>query len=294
MRKAIPVESSPVTNAHHTTNPLVLPDDLPPPVDDGGADHLTGMQIPSMTLRATSGELVDLSTQPGRVIVYAYPMTGVPGVELPPGWNDIPGARGCTPQTLSFQAEKNVFAAFGVTIFGLSTQTPDYQKELSDRLGLSFPILSDAEFKLTDALRLPTMIVEGMRLIKRLTLVIKDGVIEHVFYPVFPPNRSAAEVVAWLQDNTAQAHGSGVLIYTTPECPYCKAAKALLKEKGVWFIEVDVDRDPQAANVMVARSGGRRTVPQIFVGSTHLGGSDELHALDRAGRLDAFLSGKTD
>lgn len=281
-----------MTNAQQTTNPLVLPDNLPRPVDDGGANHLPGMQMPSVSLRATSGELVDLSTLPGRVVVYAYPMTGVPGVELPPGWNDIPGARGCTPQTLSFQAEKDAFAAFGVTIFGLSTQTPEYQNELSTRLGLSFPILSDAEFELTDALRLPTMMVEGMRLIKRLTLIIKDGVIEHVFYPVFPPNRSAAEVVAWLQDNAPHAHGSGVLIYTTPECPYCKAAKAFLKEKGVAFIEIDVDRDPEAANVMVARSGGRRTVPQIFIGSTHVGGGDELQALDQAGPLNALLAGR--
>ncbi|MGV6876002.1 glutaredoxin 3 [Pseudochelatococcus sp. B33] len=281
-----------MTNAQHTTNPLSLPDNLPRPLDDGAADHLTGLRVPSLPLRSTSGELADLSTLSGRAVVYAYPMTGVPGVELPPGWNDIPGARGCTPQTLSFQAEKDVFAAFGVTVFGLSTQTPDYQKELSNRLGLSFPILSDADFKLTEALRLPTMTVEGMRLIKRITLIIKDGVIEHVFYPVFPPNRSAADVVAWLQDNTTPMHGSGVLIYTTPECPYCKAAKALLTEKGVAFIEVDVERDPEAANVMVARSGGRRTVPQIFIGSTHLGGSDDLQALDLAGRLDAMLAEK--
>lgn len=283
-----------MADPQHTTNPFSLPDNLPRPTDDGGASHLTGLRVPGITLRATSGELVDLSTLPGRVVVYAYPMTGVPGVELPPGWNDIPGARGCTPQTLSFQAEKDVFAAFGVTIFGLSTQTPEYQKELSGRLGLSFPILSDAGFELTDALRLPTMVVEGMRLIKRLTLVVKDGVIEHVFYPVFPPNRSAAEVIAWLQENTMPAHGPGVLIYTTPQCPYCKAAKALLTEKGIAFIEVDVERDPEAANVMVARSGGRRTVPQIFIGSTHVGGSDELQALDRAGGLDTLVAGHAD
>lgn len=281
-----------MTNVQHTTNPLSLPDNLPRPEDDGGTDHLTGLKVPSVPLRSTPGELVDLATLPGRVVVYAYPMTGVPGVELPAGWNNIPGARGCTPQTLSFQAEKDVFTAFGVTIFGLSTQTSEYQKELSDRLGLFFPILSDADFKLTDALRLPTITIEGMRLIKRLTLIIKDGVIEHVFYPVFPPNRSAADVVAWLQDNTMPAHGSGVLIYTTPECPYCKAVKALLTEKGVTFIEVDVERDPEAANVMVARSGGRRTVPQIFIGSTHVGGGDDLRALDRAGRFDAMITGK--
>jgi GrxC family glutaredoxin len=278
--------------SHQTTNPHHLPDDLPRPVDDGGADHLTGTPMPSVTLRATTGELVDLSTLPGRTVVYAYPMTGVPGVELPPGWTDIPGARGCTPQTLSFQAEKDVFAALGATIFGLSTQTTDYQKELSDRLGLSFPILSDAEFKLTDALRLPTMIVEGMRLTKRLTLIIKDGMIEHVFYPVFPPNKSAGEVIAWLQANTVRAPSSGVLIYTTAECPYCKAAKALLTEKGVAFTELDVGRDPEAAKAMVARSGGQRTVPQVFIGSIYVGGADKLQAFNESGRLDAILAGQ--
>ena len=131
-----------------------------------------------------------------------------------------------------------------------------------------------------DAMRLPTMVVEGMRLIKRLTLVLKDGVVEHVFYPVFPPNRSAADVIAWLQENTAHAHGSGVLIYTTPDCPHCRAAKTLLKEKGVAYVEVDVDRDPEAAHVMVARSKGRRTVPQIFIGPTHIGGGNDLAALE--------------
>lgn len=280
-----------MTGAQNTTNPLVLPDDLPRPVDDGGADHLTGMKMPAVGLRATSGDWVDLSKLPGRVVVYAYPMTGVPGVELPPGWNDIPGARGCTPQTLSFQAEKDVFAAFGVTVFGLSTQTEAYQKELSDRLDLSFPILSDAEFELSDAMRLPTMVVEGMRLIKRLTLIVKDGTVEHVFYPVFPPNRSAAEVIAWLQDNVAHEHGPGVLIYTALDCPHCRAAKALLEKKGVPFVEVDVERDPEAANVMVARSNGRRTVPQIFVGATHIGGGDDLAALEKGGRLEAMLAG---
>ncbi|MET1415244.1 glutaredoxin 3 [Roseibium sp. HPY-6] len=283
-----------MADAHNTTNPLILPDDLPRPVDDGGADHLTGMKMPAVRLRATSGDWVDLSKLPGRVIIYAYPMTGVPGVELPPGWNDIPGARGCTPQTLSFQAEKDAFAAFGVTVFGLSTQTEAYQKELSDRLDLSFPILSDADFELTDAMRLPTMVVEGMRLIKRLTLVIKNGAIEHVFYPVFPPNRSAAEVIAWLQENAADAHGPGVLIYTTSDCPHCRAAKALLEQKGLSFVEVDVERDPEAANVMVARSNGRRTVPQIFLGSTHIGGGDELVALAKSGRLDTMLAGTTE
>jgi peroxiredoxin len=183
----------------HAANPMELPDDLPAPEDDGGADHLVGLAMPSVALPATSGDLVDLSKLAGRTVVYAYPMTGVPNVDLPDGWNDIPGARGCTPQTLAFQAHRAEIAALGARVFGLSTQTPDYQKELSDRLGLSFAILSDADFELTDALRLPTMVVEGVRLARRLTLILDSGRIEHVFYPVFPPNRSAADVMDWLK-----------------------------------------------------------------------------------------------
>ncbi|ANY84408.1 glutaredoxin 3 (plasmid) [Microvirga ossetica] len=273
---------------------MFLPDDLPKPVDDGGAVHLIGMRMPSIGLRATSGADVDLSRLPGRTVVYAYPMTGVPGVELPKGWTDIPGARGCTPQTLSFQAQQNIFAALNVRIFGLSTQTPQYQKELADRLGLSFAILSDTEFKLTDALNLPTMSVEDMRLIKRLTLVINDGVIEHVFYPVFPPNKSAGEVLDWLRDQPspgdASPLGSGVTIFTTTECPYCKAAKALLSERGIDFTEIDVGKDADAAKSMVLRSGGRQTVPQIFFGQRHVGGADDLAALDRSGELSKLVS----
>jgi GrxC family glutaredoxin len=278
----------------HPASYLSLPDNLPRPEDDGGADHLTGMQMPSVALLATSGELVDLSTLPGRTVVYAYPRTGVPGVELPTGWNDIPGARGCTPQTLAFQDQKDVIAALGARLFGLSTQPPAYQNELSDRLRLSFAILSDVAFKLTDALHLPTMTVEGMRLLKRLTLVINAGTIEHVFYPVFPPNQAAADVIAWLGDNPATdaaqtAGAAGVLIYTTAHCPFCKAAKELMTRKGIMFTEVDVDLAPGAVNTMVARSG-RRTVPQIFIGRTHVGGADELQALDRSGALATLLA----
>lgn len=162
--------------ASHTTNPTSLPDGLPRPEDDGAADHLAGMRLPRLALPATSGAPVDLSVLPGRTVVYAYPMTGVPGVELPPGWNDVPGARGCTPQTVSFQDEQDVIAALGAGLFGLSTQAPDYQKEMAERLGLRFAVLSDAGFGLADALRLPTMTVEGMRLLKRLTLIVRDGV----------------------------------------------------------------------------------------------------------------------
>lgn len=272
------------------TNLSALPDNLPRPEDDGAADHLIGMRIPGLTLTATTAELVDLSSLPGRIIVYAYPMTGVPNVALPDGWNDIPGARGCTPQTQSFQDQKDVFAALGVSIYGLSTQTPEYQRELADRLGLSFAILSDAEFKLTEALRLPTMTVNGMRMIKRLTLVIDDGTITHKFYPVFPPDQATVDVVKWLHDNPVPGSvQAGVLIYTTAQCPYCRAAKALLTEKGVAFNEVDLGQDPGAASTMNALSG-RKTVPQIFIGKTHVGGADDLRALDQAGKLDAMLA----
>lgn len=277
------------------TNPMILPDNLPRPEDDGGADHLVGLPLPALSLPSTSGDLVNLGELERRTIIYAYPMTGVPNVELPKGWNEIPGARGCTPQTLAFEDQKDMISALGTDVYGLSTQTVEYQKELADRLDLSFPILSDAEFKLTEALRLPTMTVEGMVLLKRLTLIINDGVIEYVFYPVFPPNQAAADVVAWLTQNplsdVAPAKDvTGVLIYTTAQCPYCRAAKELLRGKGVAFTEVDVEHTPGAAAAMVARSGGRRTVPQIFIGQMHVGGSDDLGALERAGTLDALLA----
>lgn len=277
--------------AQHTTNPMVLPDDLPKPVDDGGANHLTGMSMPDVLLRSTSGGLVDLGKFKRRTVVYAYPMTGVPNVELPPGWNDIPGARGCTPQTMSFQNQKEVISALGADVFGLSTQTPEYQKELSDRLQLSFSILSDSNFRLTEALRLPTMLVEGMRLMKRLTMIVDRGFIEHVFYPVFPPDRATADVIAWLSENPAkdEVKQTGVRVYTTSNCPYCKAAKEFLQIKGISFTEIDVDREPDAAVIMMAKTGGRRTVPQVFFGRYHVGGSDDLIELERSGRLESTL-----
>ncbi|WP_255351281.1 glutaredoxin 3 [Pantoea sp. RIT-PI-b] len=244
-----------------------------------------------MSLRSTSGELIDLSALEGRIVVYAYPMTAVPGIALPSGWDEIPGARGCSPQNLSFQAEKDVFAALGVTILGLSTQTTEYQQEMTGRLGLSVPVLSDSDFKFADALHLPTMTIEGMRLLKRLTLIINKGTIEKVFYPVFPADQAAAQVIEWLNKNTFQESTSGVVIYTTQQCPYCKSAKQLLQGKNIAFTEIDIEHDPQAASVMMIRSNGRRTVPQVFVGSTHLGGADELLTLERRGQLDAMLKG---
>ena len=136
-----------------------------------------------------------------RTVIYAYPMTGVPGKPLPEGWDAIPGARGCTPQSCSFRDHFQELAGLGTAIFGLSTQTSDYQREMAERLHLPFEVLSDSEFKLTDALRLPTFEAEGMRLIKRLTLIVRGGVIEAVLYPVFPPNESAEKTVHWLKQH---------------------------------------------------------------------------------------------
>ncbi|MGZ3641146.1 MAG: peroxiredoxin [Candidatus Limnocylindrales bacterium] len=177
-----------------------LPPDLPVPTDDGGAAHLTGLALPRLGLRSTAGRRVDLAGLPGQTIVYAYPRTGEPGRELPPGWDRIPGARGCTPESCGFRDHHAELLAAGASaVFGLSTQTTAYQDELATRLGLPFEVLSDADLRLTRALRLPTFEVAGMTLLKRLTLVVRGGRIEHVFYPVFPPDRHAEEVLAWLR-----------------------------------------------------------------------------------------------
>ncbi len=176
---------------------------IPKPTDDGAASHLAGMRVPSVPLPATDGTTVDLSSLPGLVVVYAYPRTGIPGIENPPGWDSIPGARGCTPQSCSFRDHFAELKALGVThLFGLSSQDTAYQREVAERLHLPFAILSDEHFKLTEALRLPTFQTNGMTLLKRMALVIRDGKIEHVFYPVFPPDQNASDVTAWLAAKT--------------------------------------------------------------------------------------------
>ena len=173
---------------------------IPAPVDDGGTRHLAGAAMAPVALRATDGSEVDLSALPGRVIVYAYPRTGRPDVPNPEGWDMIPGARGCTPQSCAFRDHLAELQALGVArLFGLSTQDPAYQREAADRLHLPFPLLSDEHLKLTGAMNLPTFNVAGMTLLKRFTLVIDDGRIGHIFYPVFPPDRSAADVMEWLR-----------------------------------------------------------------------------------------------
>ena len=177
-----------------------LPADLPRPVDDGACRHLPGMRMPRLTLASTVGRAIDVSAlPPGRTVIYCYPRTGVPGQPLPAGWDQIPGARGCTPQSCGFRDHHAELAALGAGVFGLSTQTSEYQREVAQRLHLPFEVLSDADLRLARALSLPLFEVEGMQLIKRLTLMVRDGAIEHVFYPVFPPDGSASEVIDWLR-----------------------------------------------------------------------------------------------
>lgn len=175
---------------------------LPAPVDDGATGHLRGVRMPAISLLGTDGLEIDLSSLSGRSVVYAYPRTGVPGVALPPGWDLIPGARGCTPQSCSFRDHFAELKAFGVRhLFGLSTQDPAYQREVAERLHLPFPILSDEHLRLTRAINLPTFETSGMTLLKRFTLVIDDGIVTQVFYPVFPPDRSASDVIDWLSSS---------------------------------------------------------------------------------------------
>jgi peroxiredoxin len=176
-----------------------LPKDLPIPIDDGACDHLPGAQVPLVPLMSTAGRLVDLAKISGRTVVYCYPRTGRPDEDLPPGWNEIPGARGCTPQSCAFRDHYHELRMLGAEVFGLSTQDSLYQNEAVERLHLPFPLLSDEKLLFAKALKLPTFEVESMTLIRRLTLVIKDGRVEHVFYPVFPPDKNADEVIRWLR-----------------------------------------------------------------------------------------------
>lgn len=179
-----------------------LPDDLPEPEDDGAADHLRGMELPDVSLPATDGTVVDLQDLPPRTVIYIYPMTGRPDRDvIPEGWEDVPGARGCTPESCGFRNHYDELRDNGVgEVFGLSTQSSEYQREARDRLELPFEMLSDAERELTDALDLPTFTIEGDDYLQRLTVVVTDGRIENVFYPVFPPDEHAEEVLAWAKE----------------------------------------------------------------------------------------------
>jgi len=182
-------------------DPFPLPPGLPVPEDDGAADHLPGQPMPALTLPATDGSQVQLAALgAGRTVIYLYPMTGRPGVDLPEGWDDIPGARGCTPESCGFRDLMADLADAGAgRVFGLSSQSSDYQREAVSRLHLPFSMLSDEGLALAAALGLPTFEAGGMTLYRRLTMIITDGVIEHVFYPIFPPDQHAQEVLGWLR-----------------------------------------------------------------------------------------------
>jgi peroxiredoxin len=175
-----------------------VPADLPPPVDDGACDHLTGRRLPLVGLPSTAGAPIDLAALPGRLVIYCFPRAGQPDVATPAGWDQIPGARGCTPQSLAFRDHYGKIRALHAEVFGLSTQPPAAQAEIAARLGLPFALLSDAELAFARALDLPTFEVAGMTLIRRLTLIVTEGMIEKVFYPVFPPDLNADEVIVWL------------------------------------------------------------------------------------------------
>jgi peroxiredoxin len=192
--------SGPGAAGHH---PSDLPTGLPIPEDDGGAAHLPGARMPRLLLPATEGSRFPVDRPPAgfdRLILYAYPRTGRPGVPpLTDDWDAIPGARGCTPESCGFRDHAAELAAVGTALAGVSTQDTEYQREAVERLLLPFPLLSDADLQLADALRLPVFSAGGQTLLKRLTLIVRDGVVEKVFYPVFPPDRHAEEVLAWIQ-----------------------------------------------------------------------------------------------
>ena len=178
-----------------------LPKDLPAPVDDGAASHLEGSLLPNLVLLSTNGSCVNFAGLSGRWVIYVYPMTGRPDVPLPDGWDGIPGARGCTPQSCGFRDHYAELMALNTGVFGLSAQTTEYQREARDRLHLPFQLVSDSTLRLKSAMRLPTFTVAGMELYKRLTLIAHEGRIAKIFYPVFPPDQNADDVLAWLREN---------------------------------------------------------------------------------------------
>jgi peroxiredoxin len=185
------------------TDDLPAPPDAPIPVDDGACAELEGSPVPPIRFRATTGGFVDLSARRGRSVVFVYPKIGLPGRDNPPGWDDIPGARGCNSQSCRFRDLQAEFATLGAEIFGVSTQSTPYQSEAAAHLRLSYPLLSDEQLELTHGWGLPTFTVQDEVLLKRLTVVLRDGIVEKVFYPVFPPAANADEVLAWLR--TVQA-----------------------------------------------------------------------------------------
>jgi len=175
-----------------------LPDNLPVPLDDGAVDHLWGLTLPKISLQSTQGKLIPIGDIAGRVVLYCYPMTGQPGVPLPDGWDEIPGARGCTPQTCAFRDHFQDLQSLGAEVIGMSVQSTEYQREMAERLHLPFPVVSDIDYQFQKALNLPTFVTAGMTLLKRVTLIANSGVIEAVHYPIFPSNSDAEWVINYL------------------------------------------------------------------------------------------------
>lgn len=173
-------------------------EDPPVPVNDGAADHLEGIRLPYISLTATNNGTVNMQTLPGVVVYYVYPMTGRPDISAPDGWREIPGAKGCTQQSCGFRDHFSEIQALNAQVYGLSTQATDYQIEAKERLHLPFELLSDVDLTLKASLKLPTFEVVGMELYRRITLIVRDGLISKVFYPVYPPDESAEEVISWL------------------------------------------------------------------------------------------------
>lgn len=184
------------------SNLFVLPDNLPVPTDDGACAHLEGSELAPVALLSTSGRSVDLSAEPGIIVIYFYPLTGVPGSLPMIGWNEIPGARGCTPQSCAFRDHHAELKRLGAAVYGASAQPLEQQKEAVARLHLPFELLNDSALEFAAAMKLPTFEYDSIRLIKRVTLIIENGAIIKVFYPVFPPDKNAADVIAWLEART--------------------------------------------------------------------------------------------
>jgi peroxiredoxin len=182
-------------------DPRILPPGLPVPEDDGAADHLPGRELPALTLASTAGAIDLRGAAAGTLVLYIYPRTGRPGVPPPDGWDATPGARGCTPQSCAFRDHRAELAELGADVVGMSAQTLADQEEFAEREHIPYPVVSDPDLRLAAALDLPTFAIAGMRLYRRITLIARAGTIEHVFYPVFPPDRNAADVVAWLRAN---------------------------------------------------------------------------------------------
>ena len=182
------------------TNLNQLPTDLPVPQDDGACNHLVGMPLPNVALLATDGSMVNLSQLPGRLVIYCYPMTGQPNVPLPEGWDQIPGARGCTPQSCAFRDHYQELQALHANVFGLSVQSTEYQREMATRLHLPFQVLSDEHYQFQKALNLPTFVAAGMTLLKRVTFISHQGRIEAVHYPIFPSDSDPAWVLDYLKN----------------------------------------------------------------------------------------------